>query len=131
MLPLPRVHLYSNAPQSDFHCAVATAILYNCTDSLRCEDAAESLQHLSQAIRLINKRLSGKEALSDPTIAAIVGLIRHDRLRDQYHTAMIHFKGLRRVIELRGGVAHLMSNPHLANKIFRLVALFVNYPTKI
>jgi hypothetical protein len=73
-------------------------------------------------MRLINERLSGNEALSDPTIAAIVGLIRHERLQDQHRTAMIHFTGLRRVIKLRGGVARLMNNPHLASKIFRSVA---------
>lgn len=93
--------------------------MYNDFNLVNCEDATESLRHLLCATRIINERLSGSEALSDTTIASIVGLIQYERLRGQHQDGMIHFKGLQRIIELRGGVAHLMNNPHLAGKIFR------------
>jgi hypothetical protein len=62
--------------------------------------------------------------LSDTTIAAIVSLIGFERLRGQQDNGMVHFTGLQRIIELRGGIAGIMSNPHLVSKLFRCDALY-------
>ena len=93
--------------------------MYNDSHLVKCEDSRESLRHLLRATRLINERLSGIDALSDTTIATIVGLIQCECLRGQHHDGMTHFTGLQRIIELRGGVARLLSKPQLAGKIFR------------
>ncbi|KAE9380886.1 hypothetical protein N431DRAFT_396161 [Stipitochalara longipes BDJ] len=113
-----------------FHQAVATSIKYNDSHFEKADDDTESLCHLSRAICLINEKISGKDALYDTTIAAIVGLIGHERLQNQHQTVMIHFKGLQRIIELRGGVTCLMSNAHLVDKIFRVdIELALYYGT--
>jgi hypothetical protein len=104
---------------TDFHQAVATSIKYNNSEFEKGGDAAESLRHLSYAISLINNKIAGKDALSDTTIAAIVGLIGHERFQNQHQTSIIHFKGLQRIIELRGGIPSLLNNAHLVDKIFR------------
>jgi hypothetical protein len=107
-------------PDADFYSAVATAIVHNHSQVIKHDDDdAESLRHMLRAIQLVNERLSGKSALSDTTIAAIVALIRYGRVRYQYAIALIHFTGLMRVLELRGGVTRSTDNPHLAGKIFR------------
>ncbi|PMD31034.1 hypothetical protein L207DRAFT_591968 [Hyaloscypha variabilis F] len=110
-----------------FHQAVATSLKYNNSEFEKGGNAAESLRHLSNAISLINNKIAGKDALSDTTIAAIVGLIGHERFQNQHQTSMIHFKGLQRIIELRGGIPCLMTNAHLVDKIFRVDIEFALY----
>jgi hypothetical protein len=83
-------------------------------------DSREAVLHLTHTLRLVNKKLSGKEALSDTTMAAIVGMTQYERVRGQHHQAVVHFEGLQRIVELRGGITHLIAHqPAIAQKIFR------------
>lgn len=83
-------------------------------------DSPEATLHLTRTLRLVNKKLSGDEALSDTTMSAIVAMTQYERLRGHYRQAMVHFEGLRRIVELRGGIANLVAHlPAIAQKIFR------------
>lgn len=78
------------------------------------------MRHLSDTLRLVNEKLTGDEALSDGTLAVIVGMTQYERLRGQYSMAAFHFTGLQRIIELRGGIAQfLVHSPEIAQKIFK------------
>ena len=90
------------------------------TASVRIEDHAEAMRHLALALHLVNERLSGSEALSDSAMAAVVALTHTDRLQGNYCRGMIHFNGLLRIVELRGGIHHLVENQlKIAQKVFR------------
>ncbi|RAL12594.1 uncharacterized protein BO97DRAFT_451140 [Aspergillus homomorphus CBS 101889] len=80
------------------------------------DKAAETLRHLSRTLRLINDRLSGVNATSDDTIAAVVGMVHYERHQGQFGRALVHTRGLRQLADLRGGVRGLSSE--LSMKIF-------------
>ncbi|KAL4918203.1 hypothetical protein BDW62DRAFT_210677 [Aspergillus aurantiobrunneus] len=48
--------------------------------------------------------MSSKEAASDMTIAIIVVMSLYERLQGHYERGYVHVQGLRRMVELRGGV---------------------------
>jgi hypothetical protein len=103
---------------TDFHCQVALAV--NCVHSPTKEDAAEELRHLSRAFHLINDNLSGPDALTDFTMAAIVAMTQFERQRGHFDRSLIHFKGLQRIINLRGGAAQMVHmSPAVIQKVFR------------
>ena len=80
----------------------------------------EALRLLAFTFRLLNGKLSGDDALKDPTIAAVVSLCSYERLRGEYKKSLIHLNGIQRMVELRGGMSLLtMSQPGLTQKIFR------------
>lgn len=84
------------------------------------ENATEAMHHLSRTFRLINERLSGNDAISDTTIAAIAGMAKYERHEGQYRQGLIHIKGLQRIAGLRGGISQLTRHsPSLTQKIFR------------
>ncbi|KAL4948481.1 hypothetical protein BDW69DRAFT_189225 [Aspergillus filifer] len=85
-----------------FHCSVATSII--CSKSLICE-TAQAMHHIARTYRIIQQRLlGGKEATSDMTIAILVAMSQYERLQGQYERGYVHVQGLRRMIELRGGI---------------------------
>jgi hypothetical protein len=49
----------------------------------------------------------GNEATSDMTIAILVIMSQYERLQGQYARGYIHMQGLRRMVELRGGIKQL------------------------
>lgn len=104
---------------ADFHCSLALSVI--CIDFYlaREPDSAEALRHLSNALRLVNKKLSGGDALADSTFAVVVCMCIYERLRGQYDKGLVHFQGLKRMVQLRGGISQLASNPTLVQKIFR------------
>ncbi|KAK8058234.1 hypothetical protein PG994_008682 [Apiospora phragmitis] len=79
------------------------------------------MTHMAKAYQVINERLSGPEALCDSSIAVVTSLAMHEDLHQQQSTAMLHFQGLRRMIELRGGMRQLfLINRHIGQKVWRL-----------
>ncbi|KAL5001254.1 hypothetical protein BDV10DRAFT_13563 [Aspergillus recurvatus] len=85
-----------------FHCSVATSIL--CSKNLVCE-TAQGMYHIARTYRLVQERLmSEEEATSDMTIAILVVMSQYERLQGQYARGYIHVRGLRRMVELRGGI---------------------------
>ncbi|KAL6411980.1 hypothetical protein AUP68_04360 [Ilyonectria robusta] len=65
-----------------FHCAVAAAIPAINMSVTTQEKNTEAMRHMSQALRLINERLSGSDAVSNQTIAAIVAMVLYERQQD-------------------------------------------------
>ena len=87
---------------------------------LRQDGSIETMYHLSQTFRLINERLSGTEALSDRTMVVVVAMTQYERLQGHYGQSLVHFKGLQRMVELRGGISQLMNvKPGLVQKVLR------------
>lgn len=78
------------------------------------------MRHMSQALRLINERLSGNDAVSNQTIAAVVAMVLYERQQGQFRRGLIHVKGLRQMTELRGGLSQLaQTEPSLTVMILR------------
>lgn len=86
----------------------------------RSTPSPAAIGHLSQAIQLVNSKLASGEALSDKTIFVVLGLTIHEQLRDDRHKWKIHFNGLCRLVELRGGLTQLVENRGLVEKICRI-----------
>ncbi|KAL4739302.1 hypothetical protein BDV11DRAFT_170216 [Aspergillus similis] len=85
-----------------FHCSVATSIL--CSKSL-ARETTQGMHHIARTYRIVQERLMREEeATSDMTIAILVVLSQYERLQSQYARGYVHVRGLRRMIELRGGI---------------------------
>lgn len=69
--------------------------------------SAESLRHLNQGLALVNQRLAGDSALSDATFGLVIMLILHEQVCRKEAAAEIHFQGLTKMVELRGGLDKL------------------------
>lgn len=84
------------------------------------ENSTQSLRHLTRTFRLINDKLSGSEAIADTTFAAVVSMTQYERLRGNTKHGLIHFDGLQRMTDMRGGIKQL-ARTHFALtlKIFR------------
>jgi len=81
-----------------------------------------ALKHLSKAYRLTQARLSGPDAISDMAIAAVTMLVIYQLVHGEPRIGLVHFNGLCRMIELRGGLAELGKHDRaLAQKPWRYV----------
>ncbi|KAI1803530.1 hypothetical protein F4811DRAFT_562433 [Daldinia bambusicola] len=116
-----------------FHCAMAASIAAKNMLTSSSENFSEGLRHLSHSLRIVNQRLSGEKALSDTTLASVVAMLQYERMCGQYHQSLVHFRGLQRMVELRGGISQLRRDkPELAQKIFRAdleFAIYLGSPT--
>jgi hypothetical protein len=84
-----------------------------------------SVEHISTAYALINRRLSGGEACGDGAIAVVTILTIYHLIHHQFDVGIVHYQGLRRMVELRGGLVQLMKeNRCLAQKPWRLALEF-------
>ncbi|KAH7414238.1 hypothetical protein DE146DRAFT_24756 [Phaeosphaeria sp. MPI-PUGE-AT-0046c] len=87
--------------------------------------SSDALRHISQAYRMTNERLSGSKACSDQAIAVVTMLAIYQRMHHQQSIGLVHFQGLQRMVQLRGGLAKLASdNRALAQKPWRLALEF-------
>lgn len=80
-------------------------------------NSPEVLYHLSKTFALVNKRLESDEALSDSTLGVILMLVIQEQVRREPAEAKIHFDGLRKMIELRGGLSQFEKNRTLLLKV--------------
>lgn len=81
-------------------------------------------KHLSKCLILIRERLAhGDEQvrLSDATVMAIMILASYASTSGQYETATNHLQGIRKIVDLRGGLINFRTNPKLLIEIFRSV----------
>jgi hypothetical protein len=84
------------------------------------KDDKEAMHHIAQALRLVNEKLSGKDAISNTNIAVVVIMAQFERLQNHYRQGLVHLHGLQRMVELRGGISQLKRDkPSLALKIHR------------
>lgn len=103
----------------DFHCFVALSEA--CVDLIIGKEGCsnEYRHHISSALRLINSNLSGEQAVSETNIAGVITLCSLSSIREQPWQTKIHFDGLCRMIEVRGGMETLSGSPALMEKAFR------------
>ncbi|KAI1844503.1 hypothetical protein JX265_010002 [Neoarthrinium moseri] len=103
-----------------FHCTVATLGIVHGPHIIGSEGSAETANHLARTFRLVNNKLSGPQATSNTTLAAVIALTQYERLRSQHRQGLIHLHGLRRIVEMRGGIGKLIQeSPGISQKIFR------------
>ncbi|KFY90540.1 hypothetical protein V500_05144 [Pseudogymnoascus sp. VKM F-4518 (FW-2643)] len=104
-----------------FHCAIATSVTARNGLIGEKDDPNEVIRHLSQTFRLVNERLSRNDAVSDATIAVVVIMAQHERLRGNHREGLVHVGGLERMVQLRGGVTALSRyRPGLTQKMFKV-----------
>ncbi|RDW90425.1 uncharacterized protein DSM5745_02200 [Aspergillus mulundensis] len=101
-----------------FHCSVATSIL--CSQNL-VRETTQGMRHIARTYRIVQKRLmSQEEATSDMTMAILVAMSQYERLQGQYARGYVHLQGLRRMVELRGGIKQFDSdNCGVIQKVLR------------
>lgn len=66
-----------------------------------------ALGHMAKAYSIISARLSGPNATSKSTIAAVTSISMYQRVHQLHSLGMLHFEGLQKIIWLRGGMAKL------------------------
>lgn len=67
----------------------------------------------------MNHKLSGADAISDTAFASVMALGVLASMQDDTKDSLIHFNGLCRMIEFRGGMEHLQHNYPLVEKAHR------------
>ena len=77
----------------------------------------EAIYHLNQAVRLVNAKITTSEALSDSVISVVNLLVLQGLIREDQSHAKTHLDGLRKMVELRGGLGQLLQNEPLLVKI--------------
>lgn len=86
-----------------------------------------ALYHLSQTFAEVKKRLEGKDALTDSSLAIVISLINQEQIRNEQQSARVHINGLKRMVELRGGLRKLgKENQALVLKICKYVIEFAD-----
>lgn len=70
---------------------------------------------------MVKDRLLGHEALSDSTLMLIILLILQEQMRQEIESARVHYEGLKKMIELRGGLDQLEYNAPMALKVCKYV----------
>lgn len=77
-------------------------------------------RHLSRSLHLLQEKLSDEHArLSDSTLKVILTLAGHSARLGQHEMVTRHIRGVRKIVDLRGGVADFRGNPKLLLEIFR------------
>jgi hypothetical protein len=69
--------------------------------------SSKAAYHLGQAVSLVNQKLDTEEALSISNLSVVNFLIVQEILREAQPKAEIHLDGLKRMLDLRGGLSHL------------------------
>ncbi|KAH8674146.1 hypothetical protein BX600DRAFT_509338 [Xylariales sp. PMI_506] len=116
-----------------FHCSAALCNLCSGMRLMGSDGATDAMHHMDQTFRIVNKRLSGNQALSDLTVAAVMAMSQYERISGNYDRTKVHFEGMQQIVELSGGiVAFIEKHAAFAQKIFRAdleLALYLGLPT--
>jgi hypothetical protein len=99
------------------HCTIASMETCNEFFFGKNDSSPQAMYHLSKTFDLVNKRLESDEALSDSTLGLILMLVIQEQIRREHLQAEVHYEGLRKMVELRGGLCQLESNLPLLLKI--------------
>ncbi|EEU33521.1 uncharacterized protein NECHADRAFT_89397 [Fusarium vanettenii 77-13-4] len=117
-----------------FHSFLAmSAACFNCITNGESTTRAEMHHHCS-ALRLLNAKLAGQDALSEISIASVISMCLHSYLRQDVKKMMVHLKGLIKIIDLRGGIGSLVACPALMDKVRRIdvdVAMQIGIPLQL
>jgi hypothetical protein len=77
----------------------------------------KALNFLSQTFAVVQERLQSEDALSDSTLGLVLSLVLQEQIRQEKVEAEIHYNGLKKMINLRGGLCQLEKNLPLVLKI--------------
>ncbi|KAF3391097.1 hypothetical protein DPV78_010946 [Talaromyces pinophilus] len=99
-------------------------LLIGCADShnTRCmhfEERPIALRHMQQALSIIKTRIATMRAVADETIAVIATLAFVEKTRGSFDNWRIHMNGLKRLVDMRGGLVSLETKPMVMTKVFR------------
>jgi len=93
---------------------------------------AKAQYHMGQTLAFLNQRLSDKAlALHDTTIFVVVSIIIFSTYLRDYATAMVHMKGLGRMVELRGGLDSFRYSPRLYTKLSRSAPFSLSFGIRL
>ena len=90
----------------------------------RGADSPRALSCLAQTFASMQKRLRGSDALTDSTLTIVVSLVGQQQMQSDIEGAKVHIAGLRRIVELRGGIDQLEDNLPLLLKICKMDVVF-------
>ncbi|KAJ8128280.1 hypothetical protein O1611_g5354 [Lasiodiplodia mahajangana] len=78
--------------------------------------------HFARSMRLLRERLLGDDQmipLTNSTVQVILALATHAKIHGEFEEARCHLMGLRRIVELRGGIHNFRPWPRLVLEILR------------
>ncbi|KAJ4307259.1 hypothetical protein N0V88_000641 [Collariella sp. IMI 366227] len=82
--------------------------------------ATAQVQHIYKALQMVNARLTDANAITEENIGVVLILSLYERYDNQYDRGLVHLDGLRRMIEMRGGIGNwIKSSPETTRKMFR------------
>lgn len=88
----------------------------------------------SKTVRLLRERLGDEDEqlkISDNTVMVVLILACHAHRLGQYSIARNHMLGLRKIVDMRGGIATLNGRTKLLIELFRYVTLVYTYDTQL
>ena len=87
----------------------------------RGKTAGRTSSHLVKTLQLLRERISqaDKAMLTDSTAAVVLVLTVHAYMAGELESARQHMNGLRKIVDLRGGVASFQENSKLLLEILR------------
>ncbi|KAK1068697.1 hypothetical protein LTR74_005355 [Friedmanniomyces endolithicus] len=92
-------------------------------------DSVHSRQLLDQCLSLLQARILTPEGVNDGTLVAIASLAAMEHDRGNMRALDMHLEGLKRVVELRGGLdAIRRTNSMAANVVFWCAMVSINEP---
>lgn len=80
------------------------------------------MEHHSAALRLLRERLSvhnSGDIVSDATILVVLYLTLHAHFTNDYDTAKHHMEGLRKIVDMRGGLTAFGPNTKLVMELLK------------
>lgn len=80
-----------------------------------------AVHHQARAVALVNERLGTPDAVGDASLTAVGFLVVQHLVRGERALAGVHFAGLRKMVELRGGLGKVAPNEVLAVKLCKCV----------
>ncbi|OHW98964.1 hypothetical protein CSPAE12_02353 [Colletotrichum incanum] len=90
-------------------------------DSIGGKTSRRTSFHVWKTLNLLNRNISDKDlALADSTIATVVSMCMVSEVFGDRNSAATHVKGMRRIVELRGGIESFRHNLQLRVKICRV-----------
>ncbi|KAJ6161193.1 hypothetical protein N7470_004589 [Penicillium chermesinum] len=85
----------------------------------RKRNSLATIKHLNAAISIVNKRIKRDEIPSDTTLVVVATMACVEKNRGAHENWEVHMKGLRQLVDLRGGLSALESQPLVMNKLHR------------
>ncbi|KAL7904444.1 hypothetical protein GGI35DRAFT_199619 [Trichoderma velutinum] len=92
------------------------------------------MMHQSRALQLLRERLAAKHEeakISDPTILVVLALAGHAHMINDYEAAKKHIDGLRKIVQLRGGLSTFNYHPKLSIELLKCdLGIALSYGTQ-